>query len=115
MENVNVVSGLIDSLHRLSYQAGRAALAALAPLLRLARSLRDPLILVLRKSLFARSQEARQVTAYSRYGTSRGFLSSWYGTGTWYLLWVEILPHLGLANILCGSVSRVCGPVVVPV
>ena len=57
MENVNVVSGLIDSLHRLSYQAGRAALAALAPLLRLARSLRDPLILFLRKSLFARSQE----------------------------------------------------------
>ena len=36
-------------------------LAALGPLLRLARSLRDPLILVLRKALFARSQETRQV------------------------------------------------------
>ncbi len=64
MENVGVVGGLVESLHRLSYPAGRATLAALAPLLRLARSLRDPLILVLRKSLFARSQEARQVNKY---------------------------------------------------
>ena len=61
MENAGVVSGLIDSLHRVSYPAGRRALAALGPLLRLARSLRDPLILVLRKALFARSQETRQV------------------------------------------------------
>lgn len=61
MENVSVVSGLVESLHRLSYPAGRATLTALVPLLRLARSLRDPLILVLRKSLFARSQDARQV------------------------------------------------------
>ena len=48
---------------RLGHIAGRRTLNALIPLLKVNRSLRNPLILVLRKALFSRNIQTRQVTS----------------------------------------------------
>lgn len=56
-----VITNLIENIHRLSYTAGRRTLAALIPLMKINRSLRNPLILVLRKALFSRNIHTRQV------------------------------------------------------
>eukprot|EP00092_Neocalanus_flemingeri_P013422 GFUD01014471.1.p1 GENE.GFUD01014471.1~~GFUD01014471.1.p1 ORF type:complete len:1306 (+),score=525.63 GFUD01014471.1:564-3920(+) len=61
MEKPGVVSELVENLQRLSYPSARRTLSALLPLVRFSRSLRDSLILILRKALFSRSVHTRQV------------------------------------------------------
>jgi hypothetical protein len=54
------VTDLLDEVSELSVPSARAVLSALMPLVKLVRSVRDTTILVLRKSLFARSTESKQ-------------------------------------------------------
>jgi len=61
MEQPKVVSELVENLQRLSYSTARRTLSGLLPLVRFSRALRDSIILVLRKALFSRSVQTRQV------------------------------------------------------
>jgi len=59
--NTAYIINFINNIHRMSYTAGRASLNGLMPLLKLNRTLRNPLILVLRKALFSKNLHTRQV------------------------------------------------------
>ena len=61
MERPNVVTELVENLQRLSYPAARRTLSGLLPLVRFSRSLRDSIILVLRKALFSQSVQTRKI------------------------------------------------------
>ena len=57
----SVISSLVDCLGDLGVHAARAVLVAVMPLMKPQRSTRDAVMLVLRKSLFARSTESNLV------------------------------------------------------
>ena len=61
MEQPKIVSELVENIQRLSYPTARRTLSGLLPLVRFSRALRDSIILVLRKALFSRSVQTRQV------------------------------------------------------
>jgi len=60
-DNGTLIVNFINNFHRLTYTAGRASFNALVPLLKLNRSLRNPLIVVLRKALFSKNVDTRKV------------------------------------------------------
>ena len=60
MEQPTLMSDLVENLPSLDHFTARRALTAIMPLVKLNKSLRDSVILVLRKALFSRAVASRQ-------------------------------------------------------
>ena len=60
-ENPTLLHELVEQLCTLGVVGARRVMTALLPIIKLNRTLKDSTILVLRKALFARSTEAKQI------------------------------------------------------